>query len=90
MIGSVFTYQKLSKDLIFCYFLKIWAPIFVRLKVVTDLKNALYYPLNDIMLVSKQMTILSFKIQCNEKLYRKRDLVSILLIDKDTLENEFI
>ena len=50
MIGSVFTYQKLSKDLIFCYFLKIWAPIFVRLKAVTYLKNALYYPLYTVVI----------------------------------------
>ena len=45
MIDSVFTYQRLSKDFIFCYFFKIWALIFVRPKAVTDLKNALYYPL---------------------------------------------
>ena len=45
MIGSLFTYQRLSKDFILCYFIKIWAPIFVRPKVVTNLKNALYYPL---------------------------------------------
>ena len=45
MIGSVFTYQRLSKDFILCYFIKIWAPIFVPPKAVTDLKNALYYTL---------------------------------------------
>ena len=44
MIGSVFTYQRLSKDFILCYFIKIWAPISVRPKSVTGLKNALYYP----------------------------------------------
>ena len=44
MIGSVFTYQRLSKDFILCYFIKIWAPIFVRPKSVTGLKNALYCP----------------------------------------------
>ena len=45
MIGPVFTYQKLNKDFIFCLFIKIWAPILVHPRAVTDLKNALYYPL---------------------------------------------
>ena len=44
MIGPAFTYQSFSKDFIF-NFIKIWALIFVRPKAVTDLKNALYYPL---------------------------------------------
>ena len=44
MIGSVFTYQRLSEDVILCYLIKIWAPVFVRPKSVTDLKNVLYYP----------------------------------------------
>ena len=35
MIGSVFTYQRLSKDFILCYFIKIWP------NAVTDLKSAL-------------------------------------------------
>ena len=38
MIGSLFTYQRLSKDI------KILALIFVSTKAVTDLKNSLYYP----------------------------------------------
>ena len=42
---AVFTYQKLIKDFILCYIIKIWVPIFVHPKAVTDLKNALYYPL---------------------------------------------
>ena len=42
MIGPVFTSQKFSKDFILCSFIKIWAPIFVHPKAVTDLKNALY------------------------------------------------
>ena len=50
MIGSVFTYQRLSKDFILCYFIKIWAQIFVRPKAVTDLKNALYYPLGALVM----------------------------------------
>ena len=45
LIGSVFTYQRLSKDFIFCCFIKIWAPIVVHPKAVTNLKNVLYYPL---------------------------------------------
>ena len=49
MIGSVFNYQRLSKDFILCYFIKIWVPIFVRSKAVTDLKNALHYPLRQII-----------------------------------------
>ena len=49
MICSVFTYQRLSKDFIFCLFVKIWVPIFVCPKVVTDLKNMLYYPLLEII-----------------------------------------
>ena len=40
MIGSVFT-----NDRLFCKFIKIWTPIFARPKAITDLKNALYYPL---------------------------------------------
>ena len=40
MIGSLFTYQRLSKDI------KILASIFVSTKAVTDLKNSLYYPLH--------------------------------------------
>ena len=58
MIGSVFTYQRLSKDFIFCQFLRIWAPIFARPKAVTDLKNALYYPLLKVA-VSFNINILS-------------------------------
>ena len=45
MIGSLFTYQMLSKDFILCYFIKIWVPISVHPKAVTNLKNALYYSL---------------------------------------------
>ena len=45
MTGPVFTYQSLSEDFIFYQFIKIWAPIFARPKVVTNLKNALYYSL---------------------------------------------
>ena len=45
MTGSVFIYERLSKDFIFCEFIKIWAPIFVHLKAVTGLKNVPYYPL---------------------------------------------
>ena len=45
MIGSVFNYQRIRKDFILCYFIKIWVPIFVRPKAVTDLKNAQCYPL---------------------------------------------
>ena len=44
MIGSVFTRQRLSKDFIFCQFIKTWAPIFAHPNAVTNLKNALYYP----------------------------------------------
>ena len=44
MIGSVFTYQRLSKNFILCFFIKIWAPVVMHPKAVTDLKNALYYP----------------------------------------------
>ena len=45
MIGSMFTYQRFSKDFIFCYFIKIWVPVFVRPKEATNLKNTLHYPL---------------------------------------------
>ena len=44
MIGSVFTYQRLSKD----YFMLLYqnlGTIFVYPKAVTDVKNTLYYPL---------------------------------------------
>ena len=44
MIGSVFTYQRLSKDFILCCFIKIWAPIFVRPEAVTDLKTPCITP----------------------------------------------
>ena len=44
MIGSEFTYQRLSKKFIFKS-IKIWAPISGCPKAVIDLKNALYYPL---------------------------------------------
>ena len=43
MIGPAFTYQRLSKDFIF-KFIKIWAPIFVRPKAVTDLKTPCILP----------------------------------------------
>ena len=46
MISSVFTYQRLSKDFILYYFIKIWVPIFVHPILVADLKNTLYSPLD--------------------------------------------
>ena len=48
MTGSVFTYQRLRKDFILCYFIKIWVSIFMHPKAVTDLKNALYYSWQDL------------------------------------------
>ena len=36
--------------------MKIWAPIFARPKAVTDLKNALYYPLVATRSTSPDMT----------------------------------
>ena len=45
MIGPVFICQRLSKNCIFCYFIKIWVLIFVCPKAAINLKNALYYPL---------------------------------------------
>ena len=44
IIGSMVTLERLSIDFIYCYLIKIWAPIFVHPKAVTDLKNALHYP----------------------------------------------
>ena len=44
MIGSVFIYQRVIKDFIFCQFIKIWVLIFVHPKVVASLKNGRYYP----------------------------------------------
>ena len=58
MVGSVFTYQRLSKDFILCYFVKIWAPIFVRQKLVTDLKNELHYPLQSNKTLSENFSLL--------------------------------
>ena len=51
MIGSEFTYQRLSKKFTF-KFIKNWAPIFVRPKAVIDLKNTLCYPLQRVKRIS--------------------------------------
>ena len=70
MIGSVFTYQRLSKDFILCYFIKIWAPIFVRPKAVTDLKNAMYYPLQGDKKIISYIFIVKFRHEINVVLGR--------------------